>query len=748
MHTHSLVAGPDTPTLYPLAPPEGALAPRGPSLSYRLHVLGLLASLLLFVGLYLALLGASALGIYLAASRALSVEHPTLWFWAAFGALGVVSLGVFLALFKGLFHRGRVDREAMVAVSAVEQPELFGFLGRLCEETGAPMPDRVYLCADPNAGVFYDFSLLSLLWPVERNLIVGLGLVNALNLSEFKAVLAHEFGHFAQGTMRLTSYVFMVQKVLHEVVYGRDRFDGLLERARQSPRRLTSLGATLLWATLEAVRRTLAVGLRLIDRMDAALSRQMEFEADQMAVRVSGSDAIVHALLRIAHAERCYVQTLYDLRQAAREGLYTRDLFFHHRHAMDKLGTQELAPLRASGTAARGDGSVTWLFDPGIEGPGTTWDSHPGNAERERRAKSPYVPCPMDERSAWELLACAGGIREQITRLTLVQWAGPEAAAHNGGPQNLTTPEAVQAHIDRDHAEILWSPRYQGIYDQRFLEPGELEALCQQPPPPLARAPELLDEARELWGACLEDFVRSFQQRLEELRLMEAYLAQPAPRTCGLRLGEQLLAESAVSEQFAAHAARLSQDRQWLGRLDQRALAVHLDIARLLGPQPSRELLARYTSQIDLQDIIRHLRGVRSALQKTLARLQEAPEASLQEEEPEVCEILGAVLRGVAQVVEAAREVPLPLAHTESDPWPPLWQHLPPACRARCQDDPEWRDQASDGPQVLAMAMHEEVEELLDTLGHLRRKALGRLLAYQESLVETLEQRTSPGTVI
>lgn len=58
MHTHSLVAGPDTPTLYPLAPPEGALAPRGPSLSYRLHVLGLLASLLLFVGLYLALLGA------------------------------------------------------------------------------------------------------------------------------------------------------------------------------------------------------------------------------------------------------------------------------------------------------------------------------------------------------------------------------------------------------------------------------------------------------------------------------------------------------------------------------------------------------------------------------------------------------------------------------------------------------------------------------------------------------------------
>jgi Zn-dependent protease with chaperone function len=34
--------------------------------------------------------------------------------------------------------------------------------------------------------------------PIKKNLQIGLGLVNSLNVSEFKAVMAHEFGHFTQ----------------------------------------------------------------------------------------------------------------------------------------------------------------------------------------------------------------------------------------------------------------------------------------------------------------------------------------------------------------------------------------------------------------------------------------------------------------------------------------------------------------------------------------------------------------------
>ena len=64
-------------------------------------------------------------------------------------------------------------------------------------------PHRVFLTPDVNAAVFYRESLLSLLLPTSKNLVIGLGLVNQLNLSEFKAVLAHEFGHFSQNSMKL-----------------------------------------------------------------------------------------------------------------------------------------------------------------------------------------------------------------------------------------------------------------------------------------------------------------------------------------------------------------------------------------------------------------------------------------------------------------------------------------------------------------------------------------------------------------
>jgi len=34
--------------------------------------------------------------------------------------------------------------------------------------------------------------------PVKKNLQIGMALVNSVTVTEFKAILAHEFGHFSQ----------------------------------------------------------------------------------------------------------------------------------------------------------------------------------------------------------------------------------------------------------------------------------------------------------------------------------------------------------------------------------------------------------------------------------------------------------------------------------------------------------------------------------------------------------------------
>ena len=113
-----------------------------------------------------------------------------------------------LFLVKGFFKSGQKERTVRVEITADDQPLLFDFIDRLCEETGAPTPRKVYVSHEVNAAVMTHTGITSLFWPTGKDLLIGLGLVNILNLSEFKSVLAHEFGHFAQKSTRLGGYVY------------------------------------------------------------------------------------------------------------------------------------------------------------------------------------------------------------------------------------------------------------------------------------------------------------------------------------------------------------------------------------------------------------------------------------------------------------------------------------------------------------------------------------------------------------
>src|SRR5262249_20698318 len=125
-------------------------------------------------------------------------------FWLLVG--GIASAMICLFMVKGFFKRSRSDPVIGVEVTEDGEPELFAFIHRLCQDTKAPFPHRIYVVPDVNAAVAYHESVLNLFLPARKNLIIGLGLVNRLNLMEFKAVLAHEFGHFSQKSMKLGTY--------------------------------------------------------------------------------------------------------------------------------------------------------------------------------------------------------------------------------------------------------------------------------------------------------------------------------------------------------------------------------------------------------------------------------------------------------------------------------------------------------------------------------------------------------------
>jgi len=149
------------------------------------------------------------------------------------------SLAVFLV--KPLFSRVRRLSDDL-CISRRDQPLFIAFIERLAAFVGAPIPDRVVIDCQVNAGAGLDLRLL------RREgsalvLCVGLPLVTGLTFSQFAGVLAHEFGHFGQGVgMRLGQLISRVNAWFERVVYERDSWDEA-SRVLRSTIHLESVGA-------------------------------------------------------------------------------------------------------------------------------------------------------------------------------------------------------------------------------------------------------------------------------------------------------------------------------------------------------------------------------------------------------------------------------------------------------------------------------------------------------------------------
>ena len=106
-------------------------------------------------------------------------------------------------------------------------------------------------------------------------------------MRELGGVLAHEFGHFAQGGgMRLTALVRGINSWFGRVVYERDRWDDELERRlREGDSRLAIIllmARVSIWAS----RRVLA-GLMVVGHaISCFMLRQMEVRRRQLRGQV------------------------------------------------------------------------------------------------------------------------------------------------------------------------------------------------------------------------------------------------------------------------------------------------------------------------------------------------------------------------------------------------------------------------------------------------------------------------------
>jgi Zn-dependent protease with chaperone function len=508
-----------------------------------------------------------------------------------FAFVSLVQLGFCLPVFllfvymvKNLCRRAAREKTDHVEIFVDEHPRLFDFIRQVCDETGAPYPSRVFVNHEVNARAFSDGqSLRHLFLPTERNLLIGLGLLGSINLTEFKALLGHEFGHFSQKTLRLGAFVYVAMGIVNQVVDGRDSLDRFIEnRCRAGPP--LSWPAWGFYGVLWVPRRIL-MGIRYVMFFyHSGMSRQTEFNADLVAVSVTGSDAPVHLLCRTMLAGHCMEQTIRDLQVAMDHHLHTADLFHHQSRSVSYVRRLAKNPhMGEPPPLPENRRKTTRVFDPAGGEQAAMWSTHPSDFDREQNAKAFYIRSDFDERSPWLLFDNALELRAEVT----YRFYRSHLKARRDVIQ--LDPKEIQAFIDEERAETTFAAQYHGLYDFRRLTLGDIQDMAQE----VRRFPwdiaELSQMQAALYNVEVKRRAQLYNKRLQEHALLQAVFRgwhQPTNNEIEFR-GEIHDAQDAgrllqkLGEEF-------KQDDRWLADLDRRVFLTHFQMARHISEENRR----------------------------------------------------------------------------------------------------------------------------------------------------------------
>jgi len=308
------------------------------SKSFKKMTVRAILSIFLFVIVYITLI-LLAIGLtFLCAlgSYYLIKAKPT--FYTLMIGVGLVSLGVFILafLFKFLFKKHTVDRSHLIEITKENEPKLFQFINEIVEEVGTTFPKKIYLSSDVNASVFYDSSFWSLFFPVKKNLQIGVGLVNAISKQELKGILAHEFGHFSQKSMKVGSYVYYVNQIIFNMLYENDSFDTSIQNWGNSSGYI-SFFLSIAVAIIRGIQWILKKMYSLINISYLALSREMEFHADEVAANVAGSKSLQDSLLRMDLVDSAYNSVISFYNDKLSANFKSQNIYKEHSFVLNHI---------------------------------------------------------------------------------------------------------------------------------------------------------------------------------------------------------------------------------------------------------------------------------------------------------------------------------------------------------------------------------------------------------------------------
>lgn len=385
--------------------------------------------------------------------------------------LGLASMGFLILFFliKFLFKSHKVDRSHLVEITENEEPKLFAMIREIVDEVGTTFPKKVYLSSDINAAVFYDSSFWSMFFPIKKNLQIGMGLVNCVTTAELKAILAHEFGHFSQDTMKVGSYVYNVNQVIFNMLQDNEGYDKFIQSwAGMSD--YIAIFVVLAVKIVEGIQWILGKLYAIVNKSYMALSREMEFHADEVAAHVTGYRPLKSSLLRLDLAENAFNSVLSFYGENISGQVRSENLFRDHSFAMDLLA--ERGGLSTKNNFPDVPVEELNRFNKSKLVIENQWASHPSTEDRINRLEATNLV--IDETDNSPANNVFSDIEKSQKLFTDRIFANPDP---NGKVLKTVASSQFKQEFVEKYENDAFPKMYNGYYDARNMESFDLENL-------------------------------------------------------------------------------------------------------------------------------------------------------------------------------------------------------------------------------------------------------------------------------
>lgn len=329
----------------------------------------------LFLAIRISAALALYLGLHFVSLAMLALAGGLMWLMVQAGRFNLALVGVSCVV---VFAVGRVYLTfASAQPGAIagprllrdEHPAFFAELDALAARCNTAAPDEVILEDSHNAAVIEDSRWLGLV-SGKRTLILGLSLLRTTSVSELRAVIAHEFGHFVGGDTRLGAVLFAIRSKAIDLVRS------ITETQKQA--QTLDVSKPYLWY------------LELFLFVTRSLSRTQELLADKLSVAVAGRDPHIN-----------------ELKKSAKNIIASNQ--FWHAHVVPVINAgmlpSDLDRQEAAFAEQPADAATQHAIERAmLSAPSNPFDTHPSLAERIAFAEmldSPAVA--QDDRPALSL---------------------------------------------------------------------------------------------------------------------------------------------------------------------------------------------------------------------------------------------------------------------------------------------------------------------------------------------------------